>query len=61
MNELTVLVVQCAGAHTHDPWTHGEEILCQEPLTELQLVVCRRSEGVQRVYLEELDKGMRSW
>lgn len=58
---LTVLVVQCAGPHTHDPRTNGEEIICQELLAELELVVRGRSERVQRVDLEELDKGMRSW
>lgn len=32
---LTVLVVQCAGSHAHNPGTYGEEVIRQEPLAEL--------------------------
>ena len=56
--DFTVLVVQCAGPHAHDPRAYWEEILSKEPLAELQLMVGRRSERVQCVDLEELDKRM---
>jgi hypothetical protein len=58
---ITVLVVQRAGPHTHDPRAHREEIFRQESLAELRLMVGRRSERVQRMNLEELDERMRSW
>lgn len=54
--KFTVLVVQCAGSHAHDPGAHREEIFGQEFLAELQFMVGGRSERVQCMDLEELDK-----
>ena len=58
--DFTVLVIQCACPHAHNPRAHGKEIFRQKPLTELQFMVGRRSERVQRMYLEELNERMRS-
>lgn len=58
---FTVLMIQRASPHTHDPGAYREEIFSQEPLAELQLMIGRRSERVQCMDLEKLDKRMRSW
>ena len=55
---FTMLVVQCASPHTHDPGAHREEIFRQESLAEVQLMVGRRSERIQCIDLEELDERM---
>ena len=59
--KFTVLMVQRAGSHAHNPGAYREEIFGQELLAELQLMVGRRSERVQCMDLEELDKRVRSW